>query len=293
MTVAGIGSTSGVARKRRYKWHHILVSTLCICALVGVVASLFTTINSIHNMKRKKKRSTLLVDPEPSFVGDVLQTSDEKKISIQRRSTDDNVDGDDDNDEQITQNPSVVTNSNSSSVAEGAKKKRSTTDYSNKPVSKNVGATVPKKHAKITTNSASSFTNETDPISNDQGGAFNVMEMNINEQPKNLTASNRTIDEGLPGIARNTSTVEATLLAHNSTTKLNATTAEDVESEFASGDVTDSDNDDEGAASGGNSDQVSLEKVSFRLIAFITNAKDEYQRYFLYLVISLDFKGLN
>jgi len=42
--------------RKRYRWHHIVVSTLCVCALVAVVSSLFTTFENIHNMKRKKKR---------------------------------------------------------------------------------------------------------------------------------------------------------------------------------------------------------------------------------------------
>ena len=92
--------------------------------------------------------------------------------------------------------------------------------------------------------------------SNDQGGAaFNVMEMNsdqqnvvINDQPKNITTSHKTIDEWLPGVARNTSTVEATLLAINST-KSNSTSedAEDVDNEFESG-VGDSDSEDGGSS---------------------------------------------
>ena len=72
------GNRNGVLSpptRRKYRWHHIVVSTLCICALVAVVSSLFTTFENIHNMKRKKKRSIVVPDNTTSITSNAVPES--------------------------------------------------------------------------------------------------------------------------------------------------------------------------------------------------------------------------
>ena len=291
--------------RRRYKWHHILVSTLCLCALVGVVATMFTTINNIHNMKKKKRSLTDEREDLKRSISDVASSSEKGHSTLDAIHAESSINPDTDSavkkhllsavqdDNMLLENPSLRLTKRSIT----SKEKRSINsdktypintveddifddDDDEKPSTSAKNDSSITKRSKVTDKTSNiisaTLSNDTDAPTNagatstsgnDQGSAsFNVMEMNqsdqqqeqnmvnINEQPKNITTANKTIDEWTPGVARNTSTVEATLLAINSTrTGSNSTNADDVDDAFESG-VGDSDAEDDG--SGSNQDQV-------------------------------------
>lgn len=72
-----------------YKWHHLVVTILCMVAVAAIVCSLVSTFNSIHNMKKKRKRSVTLEDSSDDF--NVMEINQIMLDSPTKRNTDDRI----------------------------------------------------------------------------------------------------------------------------------------------------------------------------------------------------------